>query len=834
MSAQRRNDLPSPRHTRQKPEQRKEQDAAGSTHRGWRVWILLPVLLLATLAAYYPAWHGGLLWDDDAHITRRDLRSTEGLWRVWFDLGATQQYYPVVHSAFWLQHKLWGDDTLGYHLVNIILHGLSAFLLALILQRLAVPGAFLAAFIFALHPVQVESVAWITELKNTLSGVFYLGAALAYLHFDKSRRKQAYALALGLFIFGLLSKTVIATLPAALLVVLWWQRGRLTWRRDVIPLLPFFVPGAAGGLLTAWIERTLIGAQGVEFQFTLVDRCLIAGRVIWFYLGKLLWPVDLIFIYPRWQVNQAAVWQYLYPLGVAALLAGLWLLRKRTRAPLAAMLMFCGTLFPVLGFFNVFPFRYSLVADHFQYLPSLSIIALFSAGLAGVVGRWHLRIRPILAAGGLIVLVGGPLACLTWSKSRQYFDAETLYRATLDRNPSCWLAYNNLGVLKLKGRISDVPEAMGQIRQALKINPNSADALNNLGYALQRLDRLEEAITCHREALKLFPEFAEARNNLGVDLQRMGRFEDAESQYREVLKIDPYLAEAHHNLGEVLLRKGKIEEAIVHINAALRIDPDYPEARDSLGNALQRMGKVEDAVTQYQAALRLRPDYPEAHNNLGAALSRMGRFEEALAQHQEALRLKPDFADAHFNLANALQNLGRLDEAVSEFKEALRLNPGHVEAHNNLGAALESLGRLEAAVAQYRAALELDPRSAKVHDNLGFVLLRMGRTEEAVNHFKEAQRLQPDYAPAYYNLGTVFFGMGRLEEAVFQYREALKYEPGSAEAHNNLGVALEALGKVAEAVPHFEEAVRLKPGFADAGTNLGRAMNALKKGKDRY
>lgn len=734
MSAKRRKDLPSP-----------------SPHRRWSVWLLLPALLLVTLAAYHPAWHGGMLWDDDAHITRSDLRSTEGLWRIWFDLGATQQYYPVVHSAFWLQHRLWGDDTLGYHLVNIVLHALSAFLLAVILRRLAVPGAFLAAFLFALHPVHVESVAWITELKNTLSGAFYLGAALAYLHFDRSRRKPVYALALGLFVLGLLSKTVTATLPAALLVVFWWQRGQLTWRRDVIPLLPFFVAGAAGGLLTAWIERTLVGAQGVEFQFTLVERCLIAGRVIWFYLGKLLWPVDLLFIYPRWQVNQAVGWQYLYPLGVVVLLAGLWLLRKRTRAPLAAMLLFVGTLFPVLGFFNVYPFRFSLVADHFQYLPSLSIIALFSAGVAGAARPWRIRIRPALAAAGMLVLVG-PLTCLTWSQSRQYVNAEMLYRTTLDHNPTCWLAYNNLGALKLQGGISDVPEAMLQIKQALKINPNSAEALNNLGYALQRLDRLEEAMTYHQEALRRFPDYAEARNNLGVDLQRLGRFEEAEAQYREVLKINPYLAEAHRNIGVVLQRKGKTEEALVHVHAALSINPDDAAARDNLGSVLQGMGKIEGAVMQYEAALRLKPDFPEAHNNLGAALSRMGRFEEAVTQHREALRLDPDFADARYNLGNALQQLGRIEEAVAQFREALQLKPGHLEAHNNLGAALVSLGRLEEAVAQFREAVELEPGSAESHNNLGVALERLGRLAEAVTHFQEAARLKPSFAQARANL----------------------------------------------------------------------------------
>jgi len=697
----------------EKPEHPTQRAAAPSANRKWAIWLLLPALLLVTLAAYHPAWHGGMVWDDDAHVTRQDLRSTEGLSRIWFNLGATQQYYPVVHSAFWLQHKLWGDDTLGYHLVNIVLHALSAFLLAVLMRRLALPGAFLAAFLFALHPVHVESVAWITELKNTLSGVFYLGAALAYLHFDRSRRKRVYALALGLFVLGLLSKTVIATLPAALLVVFWWQRGQLTWRRDVRPLVPFFVTGAAGGLLTAWLERTQIGAQGVEFQFSLVERCLIAGRVIWFYLGKLLWPVDLIFVYPRWQISPAAAWQYLYPLGVVALLAGLWLLRGRTRAPLAAMLLFVGTLVPVLGFFNVYPFKFSLVADHFQYLPSLFVIALVSAGLAAGARQWMSRIRPALGAAGMLVLVG-PLACLTWSQSRQYVDAETLYRTTLDRNPTCWLAMENLGAMKLQGPISDVPEAMRLIRQALKINPNSAEALNNLGYALQRLDRVEEAVTCHQEAVRLSPGFAKARYNLGVDLQRLGRFEEAESQYQESVKLDP----------------------------------EYPYVRNNLGNVLQRMGRTDEAVTQYQAALRLRPNYPEAHNDLGAALAQLGRFEEAATEHQAALRLKPGFADAHYNLGNALQQSGRLEEAVAQFREALRLQPDHIEAHNNLGAALVSLGRLEEAAGQFRGAVEIDPRSAESHNNLGVALERLGRRAEAVTHFEEAARLKAGSAAA--------------------------------------------------------------------------------------
>ena len=278
-----------------------------------QLWLLFAGLVLLTLAVYYPAWHGGMLWDDDAHITRVDLRSLSGLWRIWFDVGATQQYYPAAHSAFWVFYQLWGDNTLGYHLANIVLHASSAFLVAVILRRLAIPGAVLAALIFAVHPVNVESVAWMTELKNTLSGVCYLGAALMYLRFDESRERRWYALAAGLFVLALFSKTVTATLPAALLVIFWWQRGRIRWREDVVPLLPFFATGVAGGLLTSVGRARADRRRGPGVSVHARRAGLIAGRAFWFYLGKLVWPADLIFIYPRWQVSQQVAWQYAYP-----------------------------------------------------------------------------------------------------------------------------------------------------------------------------------------------------------------------------------------------------------------------------------------------------------------------------------------------------------------------------------------------------------------------------------------------------------------------------------------------------------------------------------------
>ncbi len=334
------------------------------------------LLLVSVVFAYFPVLRGGFLWDDDAHVTKLALRSLHGLGRIWFELGATQQYYPVLHSAFWIEHRLWGDAVLGYHLTNLAFHATAAWLLVLVLRRLDFPAPWLAALIFALHPVGVESVAWISEQKNTLSAAFYLGAALLYLHFDETRRQRWYFLSLGLFVLALLTKRVTASLPAALLVVFWWRRGRLEWRRDVQPLVPWLAIGAASGLFTAWVEQRFIGAEGADFSFTAVQRVLLAGRVIVFYLSKLIWPVNLMFIYPRWSVEVASAWQYVFPVGSVIFLAALVYYAKKRRGPLAGFLFFAGTLFPVLGFVNVYPFVFSFVADHFQYLASLGIIVL--------------------------------------------------------------------------------------------------------------------------------------------------------------------------------------------------------------------------------------------------------------------------------------------------------------------------------------------------------------------------------------------------------------------------------------------------------------------------
>jgi tetratricopeptide (TPR) repeat protein len=538
-------------------------------------------LLGATLIAYLPALNGRLLWDDDAHVTKPALQSFEGLWRIWFQLGATQQYYPLLHSAFWIEHRLWGDAVTGYHLVNVVLHAAAACLVVMIVRRLSLPGAWLAGFVFALHPVCVEAVAWISEQKSTLSAVFYLGSALAYLHFDETRRRSRYLLALGLFVLALLTKTVTATLPAALLVVLWWRRGRLEWKRDVLPLLGWFPLGAAAGLFTAWVEKRFVGAEGADYTLTVAQRFLLAGRAICFYAAKLAWPVNLTFTYPRWTINPGQWWQYLFPAGVVVAVAVLCLLARRNRGPLAGFLIFSGTLFPVLGFLNVYPFRYSWVADHFQYLACLGVIVPAACALAGAAVRIPLIKTHGAAFAAMLLVVPG---VLTWRQCGMYGDAETLYRETLQRNPASYMAHVNLGNLLLE-RPGRLPDAIAEYEAALRIRPDNAEAHNSLGAALMRTPgRVADAIAEFETALRSKPDYAEAHNSLGSALmQTPGRSADGIAEFETALRLRPDYVEAHVNLGNALLDiPGRRQDAIAEFETALLIQPDFEPARQAL------------------------------------------------------------------------------------------------------------------------------------------------------------------------------------------------------------------------------------------------------------
>lgn len=677
------------------------------------------LLLALTCASYLPALRGGYVWDDEAHITQnRALWEPGGLARIWRNPLATPQYYPAVHTVFWLEYLLWGLRPLGYHAVNILLHATNALLLWLVLRRLALPGGFLAALLFALHPVQVESVAWITELKNVLSGFFFFLSLLGMMRFcglgwPAPRLKTAaaaYACAAACFLLALLSKTVTATLPAVMVVLLWWKRGRVTWREG-LALAPFFALGAVAGLMTAGLEKLRVGAIGPDWDFTPAERVLIAGRALWFYAGKLAWPHPLAFIYPRWNLNPAAAQQWIFPAAALATVALLWWFRRRLgRGPLAAVLIFGGTLFPALGFFNVYPMRYSFVADHFQYLAGAALLAGFAAIVASITPPWPgtRGARALVGAGAALVLTCGSL---TWRQGAVYKDLETLWQDTLAKNPTSWMAWNNLGLIYMER--GDFKAAQAHYDRALELKPDFDMPYFNKG------------------------TMEAQRNNL----------EDAVAYYRRTLALNPRYEPASLNLGIALFAQGKTEEALQAFQKVLAINPANPDARYNAGLVLERQDNLRGAEQAYRGTLRYDAFHERAAYHLGLVLKKMGRTDEAIAQHIQTLALYPRHAPSHYELGVLLLGQGMKKEAVRHFQSVLQSETNHPGALNNL-AWIMATSR-EPDVHNSAEALQLALRAAAASTNENLFLLDTlsaayaagGRFDDAVRTAEQAARL---------------------------------------------------------------------------------------------
>jgi tetratricopeptide (TPR) repeat protein len=469
-------------------------------------------LLLIGLAfvAYLPALHNGFIWDDDAWLMKNQtLYGWSGLQELWLNPLALQQYYPITGTVFWIEYQLWRFNPFGYHAVNVLLHALNAVLFALVLRKLRLPAPWFAAAIFAVHPVTVESVAWITEIKNTLSTAFFLGSVLSYLRFENLEERETprewkwFGFSLVLFLCALLSKSVTCTLPVVLAILIWWKRPRLR-PAELFLLVPYFFLAAPVALLTASLEAHHVGATGPEWTLSWTHRVILAGRVVCFYFAKLVWPANLAFIYPRWRLENA--WFFLFPTTVLGGLALLWSLRRRIgKGPLVAAAAFIITLGPILGFMNCYAFQFSYVADHWQYLASLCLISLGAA----TGGRIHLA-NPItrFAVLGIPIFT---LGLLTWRQCPVYRNVKTLWRDTLAKNPNSWLAHHNLGVvLQAQGHFS---KAEAHFRSALQLRSDYYEAENNLGESLLMQDCLDEAEVHIDRSISLNPGYAASRWN---------------------------------------------------------------------------------------------------------------------------------------------------------------------------------------------------------------------------------------------------------------------------------------------------------------------------------
>jgi len=629
-------------------------------------------LWIAALASYLPVWTAGFIWNDRDYVTRPALRSLHGLRLIWTQVGATEQYYPLLHSFFWIQHRLWGNAALGYHGVNVALHAISAVLFWRILERWWPdrPGvSWFAAMLFAVHPVMAESVAWISEQKNTLSLVFYLLAATRYWRFFEGRRKADWWMGFGLLVCALLSKSVTATLPAALLVVIWWRTGRVRVKEDVVPLLPWFAVAAGWGLFSAWVEKTYVGAQGADFALSAVQRVLLAARIPWFYLAKLVWPEHLVFIYPRWEISVKDPFAWIYftasvyfvlgvvvgwaPTAITAKRRGLALGVGKTPlhpGPVACALFFVGSLFPTLGFFNVYAFIYSYVADHWDYLPALGVFAGAAYLLSYLTRTWPRALRT--GCCGLLLAI---LAGRTFQEARAYHDAVRFYATIVARNPDAWMAQHNLGDLLAESGRDEA--ALPFYVAALRTRSNLPLTEYSYGNALGRLSRSSEAEQHYRAAISLLPNFAAAHDALGRSLLTRGDPVAALDEFTAVSKLNPHfpalnaqLAEADNNAGATALQNRDLSSASRYLGEALKLNPDYAVAWANLGRTFVASQQPGAAIAPLEHALSIQPNFPEAENDLGVVFATLGRPLDAIPHYEAALRLRPNYPEARHNL----------------------------------------------------------------------------------------------------------------------------------------------------------------------------------------
>jgi len=735
------------------------------------------LIVLITGWVFWPAIHGGWVWDDFAEIVRNPvLRDPAGIRKIWLAPTAAD-YFPLKTAAQWVEWHLWADQVVNYHLVNLGLHLLSALLLWAVLQKILANGstahpernrrvdgegpfdaaqgrqgdpcgfaAWVGGLLFAIHPLTVESVAWISEFKNTLSLPFLLLAMIAWIAYDSKaeppefwpqkgaksakntnaddsarpigameRQSQprtslrlfaanqigSYLLSLTLFVLAMLTKTSVVMFPGVILLYCWWKHGRIG-RRDLLASAPFFAVSLILGLVTVVFQQQR-AIEGVDLATGgLWSRCAGAGLAVVFYFWKCVIPTGLMPHYPLWHLNPPTALDF-WPWAVMAVVFLVFLRwgGASLRRPFGSEEQETRTIDPMASQGRAAP-------------PQAVKAAIFGLGF------FLLNLLPVI---GFI-----PMAYLRISWVADHFAYVPL-----------------IGLVGLAAAaISKFEFRSSKFGSFVIAALLAALAITSHRYA--RIFSGDEAFWTY--ALERNPDSWTAHNDLGLDLAQRGRLTEAIAQYGAAIRIRPEDAAAHMNLGNVLVRSDRIPEAVAAYEEALRLEPRNAGARTDLGNALAQSGQYSAAIDQYEQVMRLKPDFADARYGLayaryklGNALGNAGRFPAAIAQYTEAIRLRPDYAEARANLGLAFANTGRSPEAVLQLEEAVRLKPSYEEAHAYLGFALAAAGRLPEAIAQYEKALELGPNDSDVHYNLAVALRQAGRAEEANAHFEAAARL---------------------------------------------------------------------------------------------
>ncbi len=792
------------------------------------VWLMAALLALVTIALYWPAMsHDFVNYDDNLFVTS-NVRVQNGLtlenvkWA--FCNPVNNIWHPLTVLSHMLDCQLFGLNPWGHHLTSVLLHAANTVLVFLLLRNLtgAIWRSVLVAALFGLHPLRVESVAWVAERKDVLSTCFGLLALIFYVRYARRVTSDTcqvtrtnstlspvtrhpslfYWLALFLFALGLMSKPMLVTWPFVMLLLDYWPLERFkhssVWRL-VTEKIPFFVLAAGTSIVTFVVQKQTSALVMVE-DLPLGARSGNALISYCRYLGELFWPRDLAVFYPHpghWAVGQVVL--------AGGLILGMtvFFIMGRGRYPFLLMgwLWYCGTLVPVIGMVQV---GEQAMADRYTYIPSLGVLVVVIWGAYELTRRWRYQVMALSVAGcAAIVLCIG----LTRQQLGYWKDSETLYRHALEVTENNYLVHNNLGVTLLEK--DQIDEAIRQYQEAIRLKPSFVCAHYNLGTTLLKKDQIDEAIRQFQDVIRLTPDDADAHFSLGTALGRKGQTDEAIRQFQEVVRLEPDFAEVHYNLGNALGRKGQTDKAISQFQEAIHLKPDFVEAHYNLANMLAQKDQFAEAIAQYQKTIQLNPDYAEAHYNLGAVFGVRGRLDEAVEQYQKAIQIKPDYADAHGNLANVLATQDKLDEAVKEYQRTLELVPNSAQAHFRFGQALQTLHNFAAAKAEYQKVLELDPKHLAAHLSLAWLLatcpeVSIRNGAKAVELTQQAERLGGGESPQILDtLAAAYAEAGRYPEAVETAKRALNLT--ATQNNKPLAEAIQARLKLYEAGSPYHE-----------------------------
>ncbi|MCE0499177.1 MAG: tetratricopeptide repeat protein [Methylacidiphilales bacterium] len=652
----------------------------------WRFW-LPRVLLIAglTLWIYGPVFHGDWLLDDRWYLTDNPLMNGwGGLWKFWFQPGSWVEYYPIGETVMWLEWQLWGDHALGYHLANVGLHLVSALLVWHLLSKIGLRLAWLGGLIFAIHPVQVESVACISELKNTLSLPPFLLAMCAWIDYEEHGRRRDYLWALGLFLVAMLIKITPAPFPAMILLYAWWKRGRIQGN-DLKACAPFVIVSLVLVFMTIWAgqryEEMGHGHPEAIFMGGFFRRLALSGLNLCFYFSQSFLPVVLTPFHPKWTVDPHRIVQFLPWLVFGAAFYWFWTKRRTWgKHVLLGTGFFVLGVAPFLGFHTISYMSFTWVLDHLLYFPLIGLIGLVVAGL----GRMETQFSSFARSCGRGIIVA-VVVLMVWkghAYAGLFTNEEVLWDDTLQRDPGSWLAHDDLGGYFIRN--NRFPEALAQLNEAVRLKPDFDQAHYNLGIALDKTGHAAEALEEYRKALALNPDNEKVYDNLGAIEKRNGNLANAENLFTHALQLNPSDAVAYLDLGDILLQTGRLPQAIDLFKQALELNPDVAQLHYNLGSALLATGQLLQAVEQFETAVALDPGFAPAHENLGVTLARSGRVPEAIEQFQAVLQINPAYAAARDNLGLALAQAGRIPEAMEQFQQALRANPNDAFARQCL------------------------------------------------------------------------------------------------------------------------------------------------------